>query len=335
MKAPRWYQVAAALILVGVGVGAGWVLTHRPAERSAVIAEPWAEMDRMPWLKANLVDAKMVIPDRPHSRDEAEAHRNGTASIGRVRRFLVSTNADHLRMGPLPAKTPGRLRIAAVGDSVTFGWGLPPEEAWVTLLQGELKSRGHDVEVLNAGTPGASVASLGAWCRSQVKKLGVDRVIWTRRLPPPEMGGAEGYAQGVRDCEAATGAPVVVFLPPISRFDLHGLRDGPAERGQILARLGPTANVTELTDGFRAAQGQRGETLQVDAKGLSVVDLETGKVWLSLPARSGDELPPAIGKLFEREPTVAEALIYDGGHPDAEGSKGMAKLIADVVEPTL
>lgn len=67
----------------------------------------------------------------------------------------------------------------------------------------------------------------------------------------------------------------------------------------------------------------------------SVVDLETGTVWLTT-SRGGDgRLPAAVGQLFETEPEVAEALIFDGGHPDVEGNAVMAALIADLIEPTL
>ena len=79
----------------------------------------------------------------------------------------------------------------------------------------------------------------------------------------------------------------------------------------------------------------RGEDLVVGEGKLSVVDLESGNNWLTVDAPADGRLPASVGALFEREPEVAEALMYDGGHPNAEGSVVVARLIADLLEPTL
>lgn len=53
----------------------------------------------------------------------------------------------------LPA--PGVFRVAAVGDSFTFGLGLPAEEGWTRGLEGRLGAAGGGTyEVLNFGVPG-------------------------------------------------------------------------------------------------------------------------------------------------------------------------------------
>lgn len=331
----RWYHaVAGGITLLAAATAAG-VQWSRSRERSDIVIGPWAEMENRSWNLADLNDARVVVPDRPHDPAEADAHRRGSARMERVRRFTVSTNADHLRMGPLAAKPAGRIRIAAVGDSVTFGWGVRPEESWVTLLDAELRRRGHDVEVLNAGSPGAPTASMAAWCRTQVPRLQVDRVLWIRRVPPPHMGGARSVADGIRACAAVVQARPLFILPPVSRFDLHGREAGPREGGDVTALLGADWASHDLTEPFRAAQGERGEDLVIGAGKLSVVDLESKATWLSVAAPAQGPLPTAISELFEREPEVAEVLMYDGGHPDAAGSAVMAALIADLVEPTL
>jgi hypothetical protein len=332
---PRWYHGVAAAIGLGAAGLTAWVQADRGRERSEIVIAPWAEMENQSWNIGDLHEARVVVPDRPHDPKEADAHRRGASTMKRVRRFTVTTNADHLRMPPIGAKVAGRLRIAAVGDSVTFGWGVSPDESWVTLVEAELRQRGHDVELLNAGSPGAPTASMAAWCRTQAKKLGVDRLLWVRRVPPPHMGGVKSVADSIRACAAQVAVRPLVLLPPVSRFDLHGREVGAGEAGQIVAALGADWAVHDLTAGFRAAQGERGEDLVAEGGQLRVVDLETKKTWLSVPGPAGGSLPEAIGALFEREPQVAEALMYDGGHPDAEGSVVMAKLIADLLEPTL
>lgn len=57
-----------------------------------------------------------------------------------------------------------RLKIVAFGDSLTAGFGLKPGQAFPDQLQAALKSKGHNVDVINAGvsgdTTGAGLARL-------------------------------------------------------------------------------------------------------------------------------------------------------------------------------
>ncbi|KAF0232148.1 MAG: G-D-S-L family lipolytic [Desulfovibrionaceae bacterium] len=53
---------------------------------------------------------------------------------------------------------PGPLRIAALGDSLTAGYGLRPNEAFPAALQQELARRGHSVEMINFGISGDTTA---------------------------------------------------------------------------------------------------------------------------------------------------------------------------------
>jgi len=63
--------------------------------------------------------------------------------------------------------TAAPLRIAALGDSLTQGYGLPPEAGLVPQLQSWLERHGHDVTILNAGVSGDTTAG------------GLARVDWT------------------------------------------------------------------------------------------------------------------------------------------------------------
>lgn len=66
--------------------------------------------------------------------------------------------------GILLAPEPSRaqestIRIVAFGDSLTAGYGLQPSEAFPAQLEKALQSRGHSVEIINAGVSGDTTAA--------------------------------------------------------------------------------------------------------------------------------------------------------------------------------
>ena len=46
------------------------------------------------------------------------------------------------------------LKLVALGDSLTAGYGVPPGKAFPEVLEKALRAKGHDVEVINAGVSG-------------------------------------------------------------------------------------------------------------------------------------------------------------------------------------
>ncbi len=78
--------------------------------------------------------------------------------------FLLSTNDDGLRTDVKPARTPRMQRIALVGDSTVFGWGVDDGQ---TIAEGVSEGMGPGFEVLNAGQPGYSTTMM-AWFFGEV-----------------------------------------------------------------------------------------------------------------------------------------------------------------------
>lgn len=56
---------------------------------------------------------------------------------------------------PMPARTPV---VVALGDSLTAGWGVAPEEAYPSLLQVRIRAENHPHQVVNAGVSGDTTA---------------------------------------------------------------------------------------------------------------------------------------------------------------------------------
>lgn len=59
------------------------------------------------------------------------------------------------------------LRLVALGDSLTAGYGLPQEAAFPVVLERALKAKGHPVEIANAGVSGDTSSG------------GLDRLDWS------------------------------------------------------------------------------------------------------------------------------------------------------------
>ncbi len=96
----------------------------------------------------------------------------------------VAINSDGLRDREFPRqKTSGTLRIAVVGDSVTFGWGVPQGETYpkqLELFLNQAKPLGSQIsfEVLNFGVGNYTAIDAAAMLQHKALKYDPDLVIY-------------------------------------------------------------------------------------------------------------------------------------------------------------
>ncbi|MCB1391157.1 MAG: arylesterase [Rhodobacteraceae bacterium] len=83
------------------------------------------------------------------------------------------------------------IRLTALGDSLTQGYGLLPGEGLVPQLEGWLRARGHDVAVQNAGVSGDTTTG------------GLARLDWTLADRPQAMIVALGGNDLLRGIDPA------------------------------------------------------------------------------------------------------------------------------------
>jgi acyl-CoA thioesterase I len=109
---------------------------------------------------------------------------------------------------PIPVKVEDPIRIVAMGDSLTEGLGVDPEEAYPAQLARWLKADGYTVEVINAGNSGET--SSGA--RS--------RVDWVLNLQPDIVILATGGNDGLRGIDPSVTAENLEQL--VQRIEASG-----------------------------------------------------------------------------------------------------------------
>lgn len=131
----------------------------------------------------------------------------GYGSIRALRNLVAAT---FIAAAPALANP---VELVALGDSLTQGYGLPPEEGLVPQLQGWLNSHGADVRVINAGVSGDTTAgglsrlewSLSDQTDALMIALGGNDLL--RGLPPEE---ARANLDAMLEKARARGLPVLL-----------------------------------------------------------------------------------------------------------------------------
>ena len=105
--------------------------------------------------------------------------------------------------------------IAALGDSLTAGYGLPQAEGFVPQLEAWLQGQGADVKVINAGVSGDTTAG------------GLSRVNWTLTPDVDAMIVSLGGNDFLRGID-----------PDVSRQNLDGILSAGAEADVAMLLVG-------------------------------------------------------------------------------------------------
>jgi acyl-CoA thioesterase I len=104
-------------------------------------------------------------------------------------------------------------KVLALGDSLTAGYGLPPEDGFVPQMSGWLGAHGAQAEVVNAGVSGDTTAggaarlewSLSEGADAMIVNLGGNDML--RGLPPAE---ARANLTKILEVAKAKGLPVLL-----------------------------------------------------------------------------------------------------------------------------
>lgn len=215
-------------------------------------------------------------------------------AYGPLRRARNRSAAILLAVTTLPGLAAAEtITIAALGDSLTQGYGLPQEDGFVPQLEAWLRDQGADVALINAGVSGDTTAG------------GLSRVDWTLtdevdamivalggndllRGIPPENSRAN--LDGILSAAKAAGVETMLIglsapgnYGPEYKADFDGMYPELAETyGALLATnfLGPVqdavdegAEMGELMQADGIHPSATGVSLMVEALGPMVLDL--------------------------------------------------------------
>ncbi len=125
--------------------------------------------------------------------------------------------------------------VAALGDSLTQGYGLPPDDGFVPQLEAWLRAKGADVRIVNAGVSGDTTAG------------GLSRVAWTLTPEVDAMIVALGANDFLRGID-----------PAVSRANLDGILDAARDAGVEVLLVGMQATTNYGPDYKREFDGMYG-----------------------------------------------------------------------------
>ena len=195
------------------------------------------------------------------------------------------------------------LRLTALGDSLTQGYGLPAEEGFVPMLEGWLRARGHGVDVINAGVSGDTTAG------------GLARIEWTLADGPDALIVALGGNDLLRGLDPATsranldgilaaadaaGVPVLLAgLPAPGNYGPDFKRDFEAMYADLAAEwdaihvpdfLGPIGE--KASQGLSLADLMQDDRIHPNAEGVRQIVAAIGpEVERLLRRASGGDVP--------------------------------------------
>jgi len=256
------------------------------------------------------------------------------------------------------AKTPGTLRILALGDSTTYGVFVAPEESWPAVLARALPH----AEVLNGGRPGAVIGPLSPY-RHRVDYTDLTTwwlsplvgIPWVAYAPDVVLLSA-GYNNAPRNVQMNANRRIESFhrYHPVGQqtkqlFYTSMLYTYGLEKWHyVVARMNPIGGdltrfrvaVRRLLASIQAHQARPIVVLQAmrvpELPGLRDLSLDDPDAWHALHV-PGTPTDPLIAQVFvealRREAVAAQVPVIDP-RPMLEAHRGPDPLFYDLIHPT-
>lgn len=306
-------------------------------------------------VKANLRGAKVVIPGRPHPfpfRPGSAAYRE---KITRRVTYRVSTNTRGWRGEAVTATAgAGVTRVACIGDSITFGHGVNDAQAYPAVLQRLLSARGR-YEVINASNIGADSARAVEILREKVLGLGPGVVAAcvgvndiahrfyelgrSYNVPHQDRVFGEIFSELRHKLEEMIqlcrerGVRLILMSPPATSFFPfpHRERLSRATREAASRHRIPFIDLQQI---FHQQESKEGLVLVFKDKEQVLLRARGGMLsaifTIAVPANRDFYIMDHVYGFLDRE-GISQRLSIDECHPNAEGHRLIARLLAEEV----
>ncbi len=160
---------------------------------------------------------KAMTPDTTETYDTGEFQFTATISAQGLRNPIVVT-----------PKPKGTVRLLALGDSFTFGWGVSEKDSWVRRVESVLRSEGKHVEIINAGMPGADATEKRYICRAYADQFNVDGVILGMYADDFYQAAARSEHESLLDSTLLSYVPILsrITHPVIGDYRFNSVKPG-------------------------------------------------------------------------------------------------------------
>ena len=222
---------------------------------------PLFTCNEMP-LRMSMGPALPARVNRASVRDRTGSGMGGFLNLARQRVYgaiAVACNVTIALIFLVGVAAADPVRVVALGDSLTAGYGLAnPEDGLVPQLQALLRAGGAEVVVENAGVSGDTTAgglarldwALGGGADALIVTLGGNDML--RGLPPAQ---ARANLEAILQAAKARGLPVLlVGMTAPGNYGPEYKADFDRIYPELAAEYGAVL-VPDFFDGFRAAGG--------------------------------------------------------------------------------
>ena len=121
---------------------------------------------------------KYAVSVKEVADDPTIGHRHKPSSMARLMGVDVSINADGLRDDSRNGRSADATKILMLGDSITFGWGVPQNETVSQRLESSLsQGMGRAVSVINSGVGNYNTSMEVAWFEQYGLAMKPDLVV--------------------------------------------------------------------------------------------------------------------------------------------------------------
>ena len=124
--------------------------------------------DKLVGLTTSLSPAEPILVLRPSSSDSYQTKEFT---------FTATTNTLGMRDRDVDLQQKAGVRVLALGDSFTYGWGVDDALPWPRVVERRLAQEAHPVEILNFGCPGSGVDAYAHIAESVVPMAKPDVVL--------------------------------------------------------------------------------------------------------------------------------------------------------------